>query len=144
MHTQNQPIDQAPRQSSKAGATGVGEHPQTRTARCSGDTTPAADQGASAHSPIAFSSAPRSCNTPRPLAVWKGKESELPGPGMLTSRTLLRPPHSATSLVGLRALGCPEAGLERKAARVPPCARRDTGLDGKPRGSHPALEGVGC
>lgn len=147
MHTQKQPIDQClARHSSKAGATGGREGgTQTRRARCSRDSTPAPDQGASTHSPTALSSAPRYCHTPRPLAVWEVKEGErAAGPRILTSRTPLRPLRLATSRVGLQALSCPEAGLGRKAARVPPCARRGDGIGRKPRGSHPALEGVGC
>lgn len=144
MHTQNQPIDQClARHSSKAGATrGQEGGTQTRRARCSRDTTPAPDQGASAHSTTALSSAPRYCNTPRPLAVWEGKEGErAAGPRILTSRTPLRPLPSATSPVGLQALSCPKARLGRKAARVPPCVRRGTGLDGSREDPTPRWKG---
>lgn len=142
MHTQNQPTDQAPRHTpARLVQLGGGGTPNQKSKMLRGvyhasKQTRAPRRTARLHS--ALLRAPAIPFEPSPC----GREGErAAGPGMLTSRTLLRPPHSATSPVGLQALGCLDAGLERKAARVPPCARRDTGLDGKPRGSHPAGRG---
>jgi hypothetical protein len=103
-----------------------------------GGTTPAPDGAPGRTARLHSARLPATAIPFDPLAMWEGKESEQPAPES-------SPPAPLLSLcVGLQALGCPEAGPERKTARVPPCARRGTGLDGKPRGSHPALEGVGC
>lgn len=136
MHTQNQPIGQAPRHSSKAGANGG--HPKPEGQDAWGTPRPR-QTGEPRHTARLHSA--RLCATAIPLDPSPCGSSRPQNPHLPHPLCPLRP---GTSPVGLPALGSPEAGLGRKAARVPPCARRGTGLDGKPRGSHPALEGVGC
>ncbi|XP_036037763.1 uncharacterized protein LOC118580056 [Onychomys torridus] len=63
-------------------------------------------------------------------------------PGRPASPALPRSPTRTESREG-PALSASGNGIGRKATRVPPCARWGTGLDGKPRGSHPALESEG-
>ncbi|XP_040591779.1 uncharacterized protein LOC110343500 [Mesocricetus auratus] len=136
--------DQGTRARWLAGATG-GHPPQTRRARRQGTPRPRQTRDASCGAARLHSARLRAAPvTPRPLAAVQGE-----GERAFCSPTLTSAPRPALRDLPPAGSACPArpspgGRLGRKAARVPPCARRGTGLDGRPRGSRPTLGGVGC
>lgn len=126
--------------------------PQIRRAGHLGTTRLGQNRGPSAHSLTALTSSPRNCRSPGPLAAAGGRaparERSPPAPVLPSAicRQPCRPaspglPRNRTGTERREgpALSASRDGIGREAARVPPRACRETGLDGTPRGSHPCV-----